>query len=184
MMRNQIITHTSFPLSQGDKISKINRSILFRSDWPHSECFEVTLNNELLRIPYRIYLQEPDNELISQLDAEQVGIVNCFFTRHCDGYIRERKIKEIIMIDQPFVVPFVIQLVGEYVYEILEVIYDHMKYLNMNNYLRFITDNPVYYEKTKARMISYWNCNYRNQYKKLRDYKGQEIFNYFESRLK
>jgi len=184
MMPNEIISYTSLPSNQGNNISKINSSILFEGLFPHSDFYEVNMNNELLRIPYRIYFKEPDNELISQLNAEQVDLLNCFYTRHYNGYIRERKLKEIIMIDRPIVVPFVIQLAGEYVYEILEIIYDHLDHLNLNNYLNFIAENPIYYQKTRARMISYWNCNYRNEYKDLRSYKGLQIFKCFESKLK
>ncbi|MDQ0193246.1 hypothetical protein J2T20_001595 [Paenibacillus wynnii] len=182
-MRN-IINYAAFPSYQGSNISTINSNLKLQGSLPHSDCFEVTLNNELLSIPYRIYFEEPSTEQMSQLSSEQVDILNCFFTRHYNGYIRERKLKEIILVDRPLVVPFVIQLAGEYVYEIQEIIYEHLNYLNIDNYLNFISENPTYYQKTRARMISYWNCNYRNQYKDLRHYKGLEIFKYFERNLR
>ncbi|ASA21608.1 hypothetical protein [Paenibacillus donghaensis] len=178
------VAHASFPSYQESNISTIINNIEFQGSLPHSDCFEVTLNNELLSIPYRIYFKEPTTKQMSQLSSEQVVILNCLFTRHHNGYIRERNLKEIILVDKPTVIPFVIQLAGEYVYEIVEIIYEHLNYLNIDNYLNFITANPAYYQKTKARMISYWNCNHRNQHKNLSNYKGLQIFKYFEKNLR
>jgi hypothetical protein len=111
-------------------------------------------------------------------------IFNCFFTRHHNGYLREQSLRKIINIDKPFVVPFVLQLAGEYVYEILEVIHDHLNHLDLNNYLNYINQNQKYYKKTRDRMISYWDCKYRRDRKELRNYKGLKIFKYFESHIK
>ncbi len=43
-------------------------------------------------------------------------------TRHSDGRIREECLRQIVAVDRPWVAPFVVQLLGEYVIKIVEVI--------------------------------------------------------------
>lgn len=181
---NSNINSTAFPSIHSTTIERMNRKISFLSLFPHSNLYKVYLNDEQLSIPYRIYHDEPHHTIIQQLEQQQKAIFACFYTRHCDGFVREQMLRYIIKLDDAFVVPYVIQLTGEYVYEILEVIYDHLEDLNIDSYLNFIFENPVYFAKTKARMISYWDCYYRNRATDLKHYKGYKIFEYFENKLK
>ncbi|MFW9078344.1 hypothetical protein ACOI9X_03545 [Pseudomonas sp. P2757] len=59
---------------------------------------------------------------------------------------------------ETWVVPFVLQLTGEYVIQILETIEAHLPVLDPVLYGRFIRDNQAYFRTTQARMISYWDC--------------------------
>ena len=42
--------------------------------------------------------------------------------RHSDGHVREECLLQIVAVDRPWLAPFVVQLLGEYVIEIVEVI--------------------------------------------------------------
>jgi hypothetical protein len=70
----------------------------------------------------------------------------------------------------------VVQLTGEYVIEILETVEAHLLGLDPVLCGRFIRDNPAYFQKTEARMISYWDCYYRRLYRYLSDYVGFRVF--------
>jgi len=59
------------------------------------------------------------------------------------------------------VVPFVVQLLGEYVAEIAEVIEAHLGGLSRHLYAEFFRENPSFVALTQTRAMSYWNCYYR-----------------------
>jgi hypothetical protein len=44
----------------------------------------------------------------------------CIGSKHWDGYIREECVRGLAAVGRPWVVPFVVQLIGEYVVEIVE----------------------------------------------------------------
>jgi hypothetical protein len=100
-------------------------------------------------------------------------------TRHNEGFVRERHLKKIIGANQEWVPPFVVQLVGEYVIEILDVIWNNIHNLDAQLYKDFLADNPTLLARTKQRVVSYWDCYHRDQ---TRDnYVGFRITEFFDS---
>lgn len=130
----------------------------------------VRLNGAGLSIPYRVYLSEPDSECISTLTSHQQLILRAILSRSNDGYIREKCVKELVQSDEPWIPPFVLQLLGEYVLPIIRVVEDHPAVLKRPEYRRFIEENPAFFQLLKQRIISYWNCYYRQTFPQLRDY--------------
>lgn len=135
----------------------------------------VQLDNELLSIPYRIYINEPDIELESKLTDIQRTILSCIYLRHFDGYIRQRRLEKLVDKNENWIIPFAIQLLGEYVFEILQVLDKHINDITIDQYKGFVLENPKYWQLTESRMISYWNANYRRQFPKIKDYLGRQI---------
>ncbi len=135
----------------------------------------VRLNNETLKISCRVYFNEPDLGVETNLTETQKTILNCLYLRHHDGYIRQKRLEMLINSSDYFVIPFTFQLLGEYVIEILEVLDKHINEKNISKYLNFIKENPKYWQQTESRMISYWNEYYRRKYPKLNDYIGKKI---------
>ena len=143
----------------------------------HPKVFSIKLDNELLTIPYRFYFNEPDAEKESKLTDTQKTILNCIFLRHHNGYLRQRRLERLIDKSEYWVTPFTMQLLGEYVIEILEVLDKHTSN-NIDNYKRFVKDNPIYWQKTECRMISYWNEYYRRtKFTNIKDYIGYKLVN-------
>lgn len=142
----------------------------------HSSEYEVNLNSEKLIIPYRIYFDEPLKMDEIRLIEVEKEILNCIFLRHKDGYLREIRLKSLLKSNSNFVIPFTFQLLGEYVFEILEVLDKHLKEPNLNLYKSFFEENLEYGQKTKDRMISYWDAYYRRgNYPKLKGYLGYRL---------
>jgi hypothetical protein len=137
----------------------------------------VQLDNELLSIPYRIYFNEPDIEEESKLTEIQKTILNCIYLRHFDGYLRQRRLENLVDKNVDWLIPFTIQLLGEYVFEILVVLDRHVNDKTIDTYVKFIRENPKYWKQTESRMISYWNEDYRRQYPKLKTYLGKQLAN-------
>lgn len=57
------------------------------------------------------------------------------------------------------------QLCGEYVIEIRDAIEAHWPATRQRNYGTFFRENPLFFQRTQDRMISYWDCYYRWLYK-------------------
>ena len=141
----------------------------------HSSAIGVQLENELLTIPQRIYFIEPDREKEMELTDRQQTILNCIYLRHHDGYLRQRRLENLSDKTEYWVTPFTIGLLGEYVYEILQILDKQINDKTIGNYERFVKENSKYWQQTEHRMISYWNEYYRQQFPKLKDYLGQRL---------
>ena len=127
----------------------------------HPTFLTVQLDKEVLNIPYRLYFNGPDKKDEAKLTGTQGTILNCIYLRHHDGHLRERRLRQLLDKNDYWVIPFTLQLLGEYVLEILEVLGKHINDKNIRNYQRFTKENPKYWQQTESRMISYWNEYYR-----------------------
>lgn len=135
------------------------------------------LGNDKVTIPYRLYFDDPNPELEKTLTLKQKDILNCIYLRHHNGYVRERRLNLISDNYEKWVVPFIIQLISEYVYELLPFIDKKVNENTLKYYVEFINNNPEYWQKIESRMISYWNEYYRSEYPNINEYLGWKIIN-------
>ncbi len=140
--------------------------------------FSVLLGNEAVTLPTRIY-NDPKLARTESLTDLQREFVDCLLTRHCNGFVREEHLLRIIRSEHVWVSPFVIQLVGEYVIEILRAIDQNLQNLNLSVYAGFLRANRGFFATTDRRVISYWNCYYRAQ--RREEYVGFHLLDFFRS---
>lgn len=131
--------------------------------------FTVRVSEESVTIRYRIYNGPPEPRDYSNLSLRSRLILDCLYTRHSDGYERQRRLERVVPSEHPWVVPFVVQLVGEYVIDILNVIKASLRGLDDSDlrrvhYAEFVRGNPRFIDLTAQRVASYWNCYYRLKY--------------------
>ena len=131
------------------------------------------MRGEVIQIPHRIYQDEPDSP--SPRGTIQETIVACVYTRHHDGAVRQRSLERLFPSLEYWVAPFVVQLVGEYVIEIVEVLARHAEQLRGEPYQQFVAENPEFLRLTNARMVSYWDCYYRERFPQLNEYVGTRV---------
>ncbi len=145
------------------------------------ESFFVLIQDEQVLIPYRLH---NDSTLIhaDSLTALQQELVNYLLTRHSDGFVRERCLARIIGLSHSWVPPFVIQLAGEYVIEILHLIHRNLAVLDRALYVEFMRDNPDFLQMTEQRITSYWDCYYRSEERE--DYVGFKLLAFFQSLMR
>ncbi|MEU9360990.1 hypothetical protein AB0D35_23130 [Streptomyces sp. NPDC048301] len=153
---------------------------------PHGS-FSVTVEGQPVLIPERLYNDEPPADRVASLSSRRQQLLHCLYSRHCDGMVRQRHLEKIVGSTDPWVVPFVVQLAGEYVLEILVVICDELRDLATPGtfghlaYGQFIVDNPAFFARTQRRVVSYWNCYYRGTYASFRGYPGCTILDLLRS---
>jgi hypothetical protein len=157
------------------------------------DVLEVTVDGEIVRIPFRIYLDKVPDRAARRLGDVEMAIVHCLYTRHNDGFVRERHLRQILPLPHAWVVPYVVQLIGEYVVELLHQIQVGLGTLGPSDrrhdaYSQFVRANPGFVDLTAARVASYWNCYYRFDYpktKRLRpnksDYPGFQLIELLRS---
>lgn len=134
-------------------------------------------NNNIIKIPYRMYFMDIDVTEIDHLTDIQKIILYCIYTRSCNGYIRERYLNELLKLDFAYwVIPFIVKLCDEYVVEILEVIYNQLKDRDNNDIKTFCLENKSTINRSYSRMVSYWNEFYRNREFNFHKYIGRKLF--------
>jgi hypothetical protein len=139
--------------------------------------FSVRVAGEVVALPYRIY-HDPtliDTASLTSLHGE---MIDCLLTRHNDGFVRQDRLTRIISSGHSWTPPFVLQLVGEYVIEILRVIHQNLGKLNTSTYEQFLRMNPEFLARTEQRVISYWDCYYRNY--RADEYVGFQVLQFFK----
>ncbi|MFD3554465.1 hypothetical protein ACFWWA_20570 [Streptomyces goshikiensis] len=149
--------------------------------------FEVEVQGETVVIPSRIYSEEPDTGFERALSGTQQMILHCLYSRHHDGRVRQRHLEQITASGEPWAVPFVVQLAGEYVLEIIESIERGLPGLaepgstQRQFYGEFIARNPAFFARTERRVVSYWSCYYRWKYGAFGLYPGCVLLEAFRA---
>jgi hypothetical protein len=142
----------------------------------HTSNQKVVLDNVVLTIPYRIYFNEPNSEKEKLLSENQKIILNCIYLRHHNGFIRQKRLELLNDKNHYWITPFMFQLLGEYVVEIIITLDKNFNDTTLENFRLFINENPIYWQQTKSRVISYWNEYYRHSKNPiLKHYIGQKI---------
>jgi hypothetical protein len=133
-------------------------------------------SGQAIEVPYRIY-----NEQLSARDWDAATsvertVLGCFYSRHHDGHVRQAVLPWLLDSAEPFVAPFVVQLLGEYVLEIVADIAERIErdFVNGSCLLealsQFARENPAFVTLTEARARSFWAEYYRREFVWVRDY--------------
>jgi hypothetical protein len=148
------------------------RSLL--AGWPSARLLAagdepVRVDGEELCLPYRI--AGPVVLLVGDGPVEQ-AIVACLASRHHDGFVRQQAVASLLDVPFPWVVPYVVRLVGEYVIEIVETIAAALDLQPgspaREHCGRFVAANPALIVRTRQRAVSYWNEYHRGRFPVLR----------------
>lgn len=156
-------------------------AIVPESRLERSGAFTVWVTGELVTIPYRLYGPEPESAAVAALSSTQRTMLQCLHARHHNGYVRQRYLCQLIGNVHPWVAAFVVQLIGEYVVEIVIDIHEYLVGVQAPGsaarpvYGGFAAENPKFLELTYQRARSYWNCYHRAAYAARRDYPAFEV---------
>lgn len=145
---------------------------------PSASPFLVKVAGETVSIPYRIYY-DPTAIHSDELPTVEKEIIDCLLTRHSSGFVRQQRLARIIHSGNVWTPPFVLQLVGEYVIQIVDVIQTQLGELNRDLYRDFLIANPEFLRLTARRVQSYWDRYHRTCDRS--DYVGFKALKFFES---
>ncbi|MCE4554910.1 hypothetical protein [Pelomonas cellulosilytica] len=140
--------------------------------------FQVNLQGELLSAPARLYCSPGDlRALIDHATGDHRTLALCLGTRHWNGYVREECLRRFIATDRPWTAPFLVQLLGEYVIEIVELIASTTPQATVQNLADFARENPKFMALTRQRATSYWDCYFRRHFPSLQTYPAIRTLN-------
>lgn len=137
---------------------------------PSDTVISVRLATESLNIPYRVYYDKQKLLNCVNSSGNIALIALCLGTRHYDGFLREQCLHRLLAAEEKWTAPFVIQLLGEYVIEVIHPIHERFLEGVEGKYQDFFTENVKYCEYLGCRAISYWNEYYRVRFPKHKDY--------------
>jgi hypothetical protein len=181
-----------FPDYLSDKVSRVISTIRKSKRYPKrkyectdgynssSEKYRLS-DNSAVSFPYRMYLEDDDALYTDITDIDEKLIFDCIFTRNCNGFLREKHLKNIIACDTipEWCMPYILRLSSEYVVEIVNTIYDGLKEKDNADLTSFCRNNLLICKRAYSRMVSYWDCYYRRDWIKLRDYVGSKLYREF-----
>lgn len=127
----------------------------------------VLVQGEDVELPARIYNPELHRDAMQVLTSVQRLVTACIYSRHHDGYVRQASCAALLPAREPWVVPYVVQLLGEYVVEISNMILDGLtaqSAFGWSSYQDFAGANQAFIALTEQRAISYWSCYYRQAF--------------------
>ena len=162
-----------FPAAMAGTLARLLPALSASELHAPSAPFEVHQDGRLLRIPVRTYYQREQLLACTQLAGDAGVIALCLGTRHHDCPLREACLRQLLLQERAWTVPFVVHLCGEYVLEIVEVIGAALPDWNGAALARYLRENPAYVATLERRSISYWSCYYRGHYPVWEDYPGR-----------
>lgn len=141
---------------------------------PSDTVIAVHVGGERLTIPYRVYYGTRRLTDCIHCPGDTALIALCLGSRHHDGHVREYCVRRLLDVDEAWTVPYVVQLLGEYVVEIIHPIHEKLIDEVEAKYLSFYTENTKYCEYLRCRAVSYWNEYYRPRFANLKQYPAVE----------
>ena len=143
---------------------------------PPLGAFNVAIDGEALRIPYRLYYNPARlRDALANARGIDQRILACLGTRHYDGRLRQECLARILDIDDAWLAPYVVQLAGEYVIEIVDDVARAIGMRVTPPLAAFARDNPDYLATLSRRVTSYWNCYHRREYPDRAGYPGTQV---------
>lgn len=151
---------------------------LHEKQW--TDRFEVIVGAEAVSIPHRLHFS---SSLPAEREAGETYLIGkCLEARSNDGFQRQRAVRQLLMDVQPWCAPFIVALIGEYIIEILRDIHDGLTPQASAVLADFIRANPVYWQLTEQRVVSYWNVYYRAQVRRS-EYIGFKLLKTLEEEV-
>lgn len=162
LLINQMLE--AYPEGIRNEVDSILNNVDTHSIHFHEYTEEYKIKNSIAKIPYRIYLCPEDIDS-HNLNKREERILSTYFTRHNDGYVRQKALNVITHSDfiLDYEIPFLFRVCGEYVVEILEDAFEGIKKIDVKLLQLFIKDNHKELQLSEQRMISYWSEYYRKK---------------------
>lgn len=152
--------------------------------YKQSNGLSLYVDRGLVEVPYRVYFEEPDAEIFEKLPESQRLIIRCIYLRHHNGFVRQKYLRQLVGINELFVCPFAIQILGEYVIQMLDDLDEIFTGPFVDACAEFLCANTFYWQQTQSRVVSYWAAYYRCQHPNFDDYIGKKLVDRMNASIK
>lgn len=167
------------PANQAMAAGAAKALLPFVDDAYRQSSVRVDVLGSTVRIPTRIHFLELNEDEL-QAQSSFWPAIQCLCTRSTDGFVRQAALRHILSINQPWSIPFVVLLAGEYVVEIIDDITGSLSVLDRDAYVNFVRENRGLMRDLKSKATSYWNCYYRTSHPERSRYPGLAFMNQLE----
>ena len=131
-------------------------------------------------VPYRLGYEKSEGCQVTS-EIEQV-MAWCLASRHNDGRERERALRQLLdCADLPFVIPYLLRPLSEYVLEIYRLLMDQRHRLSRPLLCDFYRQNSAFFDLSFQRMGSYWNAYYRGAFPDIEDMPNVQFLRWLEA---
>ena len=99
-MWEEEIVIKAFPSEIRENVNSLLTRLDISNEYATSWFENASLKGEGIQIPSRIYIEPPYSLNSSKFTSVEKLILNCLFSRHSNGYVRQEAIKNIISSDE------------------------------------------------------------------------------------
>jgi hypothetical protein len=178
---------SAFPAALASDVEAV-LAVMPEPEFQTQSWHSVDVLGDRLAVLGRIYHPKPEAAAVQALSPRQLTILQCLYTRHHNGYVRQQYVGDVVGSTEPWVIPFIIEITGEYIPEILVAIRRGLPELDVPGsahnlgYGQFIRDNPAYFNRAQRRVVSYWSCYWRHtDYPSFQGYPGCSLLESFRA---
>ncbi|ALX04411.1 hypothetical protein AERYTH_06760 [Aeromicrobium erythreum] len=148
----------------------------------------IVVDGEVVEIPARQYHGGMDAPDRARLTSTQLGVAACIHSRHHDGRERQAWLPSLLTFDEPCASPFIVQLLGEYVVEIVTEIESTLRSgstaaSTIERLVAFMEENAPFVARTRDRARSYWWKYHTYAYATFADYPAARALDLLAGRV-
>jgi hypothetical protein len=148
------VIRSTFPAAVGADLDAVLSVLPTGPEYERVIGPEVSVQGERFGIVSRLYVPEPDPAALRELTDGQRLVLACLYTRHHDGFVRERHVRD-VRGSEPWLPVFTLQLAGEYVAEVCQRAYFQAHAIPREVYRAFADENPDFMHVIRQRVVSY-----------------------------
>lgn len=135
------------------------------------------IEGQSINMPISIFNLEVPADNLRELTKRQRLILHCVYSRHHDGYIREKHMKNILASDyEEWAIPYIVKISEEHVVEIVQLVYDQLRESDISRIRQFCANNVVPFATGYNRMVNFWNERHRWNHYHFKYYVGKKLF--------
>lgn len=172
--RNTVkIILAAFPQSMKSDVLKVMEVIQVCEIEPHPHgSLKTLVRDQEIVIPNRVYFPEASPSDFKSLSNIQLAILAAIMTRHHSGYQREIWARVLCSDPSAWATPFLFFLLGDYVWQVLEVVHKGVEDKWGILLKESLQQNPKIGRSMNHRILNYWNLYYRREFPHFADYPG------------
>ena len=118
----------------------------------------MTFDGATLIVPDRVYYSVWAIGLAMRRPGDTAVVAACLGSRSHNGYVRQRSIERLLQVYRPWAVPYLVEALGDYVLEILQVLQGQIPGSHEQDFAEYLIANEARFIYLSRRCVSYWKA--------------------------